>query len=943
MAASPDVETDLLSEGSPLRSPSPEVGVGDDVPAEPPMPEPRGDDSESEDDDRRRVKRDRDEPEPEPEPDAAKRPTPSTGPGGSGGRGRGRGDQPHGGRGANPPTAGPASGRGGSGAPAGRGGRGGRGPSPPFQRAPSRDRFANGHGGDGAHAPYPGHVEVTRVFTAPGGPVDRRSLGPTSHGMNQGTSEPSSRPARNAHAEYPRAPPTQTHAQQHTRDMGASNTHATGHARDRDPGYIRDPGSNPYGHHPSAMTAMTATTTRFPDRASPATLDDALAIFATRADVSRLCAADERGPAPVGADAVHFASRKNSYDPRVAVEALHAARGAIVRVGVGSNAHAGERWEIAELAGGAADSGAGAGASALPVLRLFDRSGRVTERATELGALSNSAPSPREWDAYVESCAAAAAAGAGPPPPRVGDVEAVRDALDWTFRRDNGGAGRAYDLPPPRAGGYGPPPFGFSVNTSRVAETARVAERGSWDERAPSLNLSSRDVAYRADLGIPRVGQKRRPPSPVAAYDRAPEAAPALSRRRVENDLHAHSNAPASLDRDPNESSWVMDTRGNNGLVVGVRGENVKRVERETGARVRCEKDKSTVVLSGTPAEVALARRMVEATLRQAGIEPGGAHGGGAPVPEDEVVSSPGRERTRGGPGEDLRARLTSAGANEHKIGVLSESLNGDDGAKRREPTSDPRDAEPKATVVAAPAPDHPSPDAGDAANGTESKPGFVAAVDCGGPRGLSLALGGRDASDLVGENLAALRASCGTQCAFDVDEAALRVVVRAPDASACAVAAEMVASIANREFTGMVTKKNLSNRFAAGMRAAEMLRTRREAAGDGGDDDSADITKECDVLIHVGKDLGAVIGAKGATILRLQKASACVMTTDNKAKTVRVVGATPEITKKGEEMIRAAIQKVQEVAATRGSGPGRGRGRGAEGRGGRGRGRGRG
>ena len=295
-----------------------------------------------------------------------------------------------------------------------------------------------------------------------------------------------------------------------------------------------------------------------------------------------------------------------------------------------------------------------------------------------------------------------------------------------------------------------------------------------------------------------------------------------------------------------------------------------------------------------------------------------------------------GRERTRGGPGEDLRARLTSAGANEHKI-APSESLNGDD--TRREPTSDPRDAEPKATVVAAPAPDHPSPDAGDAANGTkQSKPGFVAAVDCGGPRGLSLALGGRDAS-ADGENLAALRASCGTQCAFDVDEAALRVVVRAPDASACAVAAEMVASIANREFTGMVTKKNLSNRFAAGMRAAEMLRTRREAAGDGGGDDSADITKECDVLIHVGKDLGAVIGAKGATILRLQKASACVMTTDNKAKTVRVVGATPEIAKKGEEMIREAIAKAAASAATRG--PGRGRGRGAGG--GRGRGRGRG
>ena len=105
MGASPDVEADLLSEGSPLRSPSPEAGAGDDVPAEPQMPE-AGDDSESEDDDRRRVKRDRDEPE--PEPDAVKRQTPGAGPGGSGGRGRGRGDQPHGGRGANPPAPGAA-------------------------------------------------------------------------------------------------------------------------------------------------------------------------------------------------------------------------------------------------------------------------------------------------------------------------------------------------------------------------------------------------------------------------------------------------------------------------------------------------------------------------------------------------------------------------------------------------------------------------------------------------------------------------------------------------------------------------------------------------------------------------------------------------------------------------------------------------------------------
>jgi len=131
-----------------------------------------------------------------------------------------------------------------------------------------------------------------------------------------------------------------------------------------------------------------------------------------------------------------------------------------------------------------------------------------------------------------------------------------------------------------------------------------------------------------------------------------------------------------------------------------------------------------------------------------------------------------------------------------------------------------------------------------------------------------------------------------------------------------------------------MVTQRNLSNRFEAGLKAAELLRA---VEAEGGDDD--DKKKGCDVLIDVGKDLGAVIGAKGATIVRLQKASACVMTTDNKAKTVRVVGATPEIAKKGEEMIREAIAKAAASAATRG--PGRGRGRGAGG--GRGRGRGRG
>ena len=933
MGASPDVEADLLSEGSPLRSPSPEAGVGDDVPAEPQMPE-AGDDSESEDDDRRRVKRDRDEPE--PGPDAAKRQTPGAGPGGSGGRGRGRGDQPHGGRGANPPAAGTASGRGGSAPPAGRGGRGGRGPSPPFQRAPSRDRFANGHGADGAHAPYHGHVEVTRVFPAP--PNDRRSgPGREVHGVG---SEPSFRggplgSARNApHAlpsEYPRGM-----SQQNPKMLGSGHSGHSGHAGHA--GHSGHSGQGPQGPQGPVSSFVSVSKSRFPDRNAPATLDDALAIFATRADLTRLCVADERGPAPPNADALRIASLP-SYAPRVAVEALHAARGAIVRVGSAKHGHAGGAWEIAELAGGVVGSSS-APSMALPVLRLFDRSGRVAERATELGECSNSVPSLREWDAYVENCAAAAAAGAGPPPPRVGDVEAVRDALDWTFRRDNGGAGRAYDLPPPRAGNYGPPPFGFSAGESRGGSSYQ--------------NVASRDhhgYPHAGDGGAAeRVGQKRRPSSPVAAYDRAPEGAPS-ARRRVEGDVVTRDRDPQSvghhcslssaprvgaaasapLDRDPNESTWIMDTRGNNGLVVGVRGENVKKVERETGARVHCEKDKATVLLSGAPAAVAHARRLVEATLRQAGIDFGGSFGGGAPIPGDDRArdderrpgTSPGTDHGISRDGEDLRARLTKNAGAEKRDG---KSSSGDGDAAKTTTRADPRDAEAKATIVAEPSLVESRKDG----TSEPSSSAFVAVVDCGGPKGLSLVVDGKKGS----EGAVALFRESAPKCAFEIDDVSRRVTIRAPDSASCAVAAEIVAEIANREFTGMVTQRNLSNRFEAGLKAAELLRA---VEAEGGDDDDA--KKGCDVLIDVGKDLGAVIGSKGATIVRLQKASACVMTTDNKAKTVRVVGATPEITKKGEEMIREAIAKAAASAATRG--PGRGRGRGAGG--GRGRGRGRG
>jgi hypothetical protein len=102
------------------------------------------------------------------------------------------------------------------------------------------------------------------------------------------------------------------------------------------------------------------------------------------------------------------------------------ARGAIVRVGVG-----GGRYQVGELAGGAqaplADADTDQGPTH-PVLRLIDERDQVVERAHSLGVISNSAPTRAEWGAYVDACR-----NGGMPPPRVGDVEAVKAALDRVF------------------------------------------------------------------------------------------------------------------------------------------------------------------------------------------------------------------------------------------------------------------------------------------------------------------------------------------------------------------------------------------------------------------------------------------------------------------------------------------------------------------------------
>ena len=785
MAASPDVEADLLSEGSPLRSPSPEVGLGDsemktDAPA-------MLGDSESEDDDRRRTRRDKDD-----VVDGAGNGTANTEQKGrrnsaaSGGRGEAGG---RGGRGAR-------GGDGGRGAPgsAGRGrGRAGRegvrGGGDSFPRDNSGDQYSNAHG----DAPLHGGAYPTPP--ARGAPFDRRSGGSD---------------------QFQRQPPLPSG--DYPRDVGNGRTYPN-------PPIVPPQRSN---YPPPGG--------RFPDRAAPAELDDSLSIFLSRNYLARLVCADSFGPAPSNVD-INQATTSPAYDPRFAVDALRASRGAIVRLGVGPGV-----FEIAELAGGALPDSQKSKAANV-ILRAFDgRTGRVFERPYPLGDMSNTTPTLREWDTYVLGCQTAAATNKGPPPPRVGDVEQVRDALDWLFRLDGDGSGRLYDMPLGRQGGYGGSTFGSSDYS---------------------------------------VGQKRGPDvrGPDDYYNNAPD----VQRQRMDPQ---QQNPPYSDFRHDSESKWVMDTRRNNGLVVGVKGENVRRVEQETGARVSCEKDKTTVVIIGAPESVAKARHLIEQTLRHANVSPSGFHGGGAPIPGN---GSNGADHNGGG---DLRSRLQGQ-------------------PESQKPPACVEDTEPKATITSAAKLTSSNADADTVS----------AVVTCGGPNGF------RRVAEHNGHSNIEMLTDC-TKCQFERNADTFEITITCKGVESkiidsVSVTSELIAEIANRTFTGMVSQRNVSYRFEAGIKALGLSKQ----AGEG-----------CDITIDVGKDLGAVIGSKGNTIIRLQKESECVMTTDNKNKTVRIIGATIEQTKKGEQMVRDAIRAAAiSFAKNPPSGGGRG------GVGGRGRGRGRG
>jgi len=170
----------------------------------------------------------------------------------------------------------------------------------------------------------------------------------------------------------------------------------------------------------------------------------------------------------------------------------------------------------------------------------------------------------------------------GPPPPR------GPPGGGWD-RRDGWGA------PPPRGArdDYGPPP-------------------GYYDDRYDSRGPPPpRDYYDDRDRGYYR--SPPRGPPPRDYYD---------DRRDSWGGRGGYDPRGPPPDRDgppPRDDGrpYVIDTNGNNGLIVGPKGSNVRRIETETGARVNCVSDKTTVEVTGHPEAVRRAVDMIRDILAE--------------------------------------------------------------------------------------------------------------------------------------------------------------------------------------------------------------------------------------------------------------------------------------------------------------------------------------
>merc|ERR1719506_1749060 len=108
----------------------------------------------------------------------------------------------------------------------------------------------------------------------------------------------------------------------------------------------------------------------------------------------------------------------------------------------------------------------------------------------------------------------------------------------------------------------------------------------------------------------------------------------------------------------------ILIQQGEVGRVLGRGGENIRRIEEESGARLELDKSENRLDMRGPPDAVAKARDMVLSEIGKDGARgPGGGGGGDTGTPLVVWVQSKEAGRIIGKGGENLRNLIQSTGA----------------------------------------------------------------------------------------------------------------------------------------------------------------------------------------------------------------------------------------------------------------------------------------
>ena len=434
--------------------------------------------------------------------------------------------------------------------------------------------------------------------------------------------------------------------------------------------------------------------------------------------------------------------------------------------------------------------------------------------------------------------------------------------------------------------------------------------------------------------------------------------------------------AAAELDVDPaHPAEWLVDTRGNNGLIVGPKGSHIKNIENVTKASVDAERDGTTVIVRGAVPDVIRAREMIEDALTRNGIDFRGKPGRGFPREDRENPegrAAGGAETRGGGPGGDLRGLLKRKSLDADAAAAPPKAKKGPAAAANRadEPTewmqAELEKMKARATRFGLPPPTMDDVRAKNPHKVSDKKVSDTGTVDKGfvdDDETVVVPVADKHTmSRVIGKKRSVLSMMCKVaDCSMIVGNKEMAVRVRCPDAVRRAHAVALLDAVIGDEIAGArITFHGLQAAFAAIQSGAPTPKADQadEAAaadakkgkGKGGvmsrlqgddqdDDEDEDQDEDADdadderpkkrqaasFKFHRTVDprgfLGAVIGKNGGTIKKLEKVTKTKMDVDQEAKTVEVKSDSARQTARGCELIESIIVSCERTKSERAAG----------------------